>query len=72
MKWSAKIGTFTAKKCGFCEYWVGPRPDYVPNSNGMYQYDTNTRGVCRHPSYRSRSMSAGATCGNFEQCPHLH
>lgn len=72
MKWSGKIGTFTARRCCFCEYWIGQRPEYVANSNGMYQYDTHCKGICRHPLYRSRNMTAGATCGNFEQYTHLH
>ena len=72
MKWTAKIGTFTAKRCCFCEYWVGARPEPVSNSNGMYQYETHCKGTCRHPLYRSVSKTAGATCGKFEQYTHLH
>lgn len=72
MKWTAKIGTFTARKCCFCEYWTGARPEPVPKSIGMFTYDTNTRGGCRHPSYINRTISAGATCSKFEAYPHLH
>ena len=72
MKWSGKIGSFTARKCCFCEYWSGSRPEPVPNSNGMYQYDTHYRGVCRYPLFRGRSMTAGAVCGYFEEYIHLH
>ena len=72
MKWTAKIGTFTAKRCGFCEYWIGARPKPILNSYGMYQYDTHCHGICRHPLYRSRDTSADATCGHFEQYMHLH
>lgn len=72
MKWTAKIGTFTAKKCCFCEYWVGPRPEHVDNSNGMYRYETHCRGICRYPLYRSKNMTAGATCKYFEAYQHLH
>lgn len=72
MKWTAKIDTFTAKRCCFCEYWVGPRPEIVPNSTGIYRYETHLKGLCRHPLFRSRTMTAGSTCGKFEQYPHLH
>lgn len=72
MKWTAKIGTFTAKKCCFCEYWLGPRPEPVLNSSGMFRYEAHDHGICRHPSYRSKNMTAGGACGKFEQYRHLH
>ena len=72
MKWHAKLGTMAAKKCCFCEYWIGEKPTPVLNSNGAFEYDTNSSGICRYPIYRSRRMSAGATCIHFEQNPHIH
>ncbi len=72
MKWNAKLGTVAAKKCCFCEYWLGPRPEPVPRSNGMFRYEDHMQGICRHPLYRTKNKVAGATCSKFEQYTHLH
>jgi hypothetical protein len=72
MKWHAKIGTFTARKCCFCEYWMGPRAIPIPNSNGMFQYEAHDHGICRHSLYRSKNMTAGGSCGRFKLYTHLH
>lgn len=73
MKWHIALGTQAARRCCFCEYWIGPMPEpMVKARGGMFEYDDKISGICRHPSYLSKQTCSGGRCVKFVLNPHIH